>query len=272
MSSATAIKLDDVQREQLLLDHLPQVQYIARRIHDRLPSQVLLEDLVHTGILGLIDAVRKYDPGKNVQLKYYAEFRIRGAILDSPAADRLEPWAHFAQASAPGRAGHSDLQGPFRARSHRDRNRRGTPDQPRRTFAAAFLGDLARPRYRESAKPTRTNPATRKRSCNTVQGVDEDDPFHTVTLRSEMKGLLERAIGELPLREREVLALYHFEELTMREVGAVLGIGESRVSQIRTTAVLRLPRARLRQWFAKSNPRNESPSPRRSIALSSMTA
>ena len=77
------VELDEAQREKLLIDHLPQVRYIARRIHDRLPPQVLLEDLVHAGILGLMDAVRKYDPNKNVQLKHYAEFRIRGAILDS---------------------------------------------------------------------------------------------------------------------------------------------------------------------------------------------
>src|SRR5208283_2911774 len=84
------LDLSEPQREQLLLDHLPQVQYIARRIHDRLPPQVLLEDLVHAGILGLMDAVRKYDPSKNVQLKHYAEFRIRGAILDSL---RLVDWS-----------------------------------------------------------------------------------------------------------------------------------------------------------------------------------
>src|ERR1700724_1754072 len=75
--------LNDLQREQLLLEHLPQVQYVARRIHARLPAHVLLEYLVHAGILGLMDAVRKFDPSKNVQLKHYAEFRIRGAILDS---------------------------------------------------------------------------------------------------------------------------------------------------------------------------------------------
>ena len=68
--AATAIELDNGQREQLLLDHLPQVQYIARRIRDRLPPQVLLEDLVHAGILGLMDAMKKYDPSKNVQLKH----------------------------------------------------------------------------------------------------------------------------------------------------------------------------------------------------------
>ena len=82
--------LDDAERERLLLEHLPQVQYVARRIHLRLPQQVLLEDLVHAGILGMMDAVRKYDPSKNVQLKHYAEFRIRGAILDSL---RLVDWS-----------------------------------------------------------------------------------------------------------------------------------------------------------------------------------
>ena len=73
----------NTEREQLLIAHLPQVQFIARRIHDRLPAQVALEDLVHTGVVGLIDAIEKYDPGRNVQFKFYANFRIRGAILDS---------------------------------------------------------------------------------------------------------------------------------------------------------------------------------------------
>src|SRR5215469_5277541 len=75
--------LDAAERERLLTENLPEVRYIARRIHDRLPSHVQFDDLVHAGILGLIDAVDKFDPGKNVQLKSYARFRIRGAILDS---------------------------------------------------------------------------------------------------------------------------------------------------------------------------------------------
>src|SRR5271168_381088 len=75
--------MDQEQRDLLLLGHLPQVRFIARKIHGRLPQQVLLEDLIHAGVLGLIDAIKKYDPAKKVQLKYYAEFRIRGAILDS---------------------------------------------------------------------------------------------------------------------------------------------------------------------------------------------
>jgi len=75
--------LDQEQRDLLLLRHLPQVRFIARKIHGRLPQQVLLEDLIHAGVLGLMDAIKKYDPAKKVQLKHYAEFRIRGAILDS---------------------------------------------------------------------------------------------------------------------------------------------------------------------------------------------
>src|SRR5271163_1399198 len=75
--------LDPDERQRLLLENLPEVRYIARRIHDRLPSHVPFDDLVHAGILGLIDAVDKFDPGRNVQLKSYARFRIRGAILDS---------------------------------------------------------------------------------------------------------------------------------------------------------------------------------------------
>jgi RNA polymerase sigma factor for flagellar operon FliA len=70
-------------RERLILEHLPQVRLIARRIHDRLPESVSLDDLISTGIIGLISAVDRYDPTLNVKLKTYAEFKIRGAILDS---------------------------------------------------------------------------------------------------------------------------------------------------------------------------------------------
>jgi RNA polymerase sigma factor for flagellar operon FliA len=74
---------DEAERERLLMEQLPQVRYIARRIHERLPRHVLFEDLVHAGVLGLIDALQKYDSGKHVQFGSYAKFRIRGAILDS---------------------------------------------------------------------------------------------------------------------------------------------------------------------------------------------
>jgi RNA polymerase sigma factor for flagellar operon FliA len=82
-SEHVALAPDSAERQRLLTENLQEVRYIARRIHDRLPSHVPFDDLVHAGILGLIDAVDRFDPGKNVQLKSYARFRIRGAILDS---------------------------------------------------------------------------------------------------------------------------------------------------------------------------------------------
>ncbi len=234
--------LDERQCEKLLLDHLPHVQYVARRIHTRLPPQVLLEDLVHAGILGLMDAVRKYDPGKNVQLKHYAEFRIRGAILDSL---RLVDWSPRALRRQARRLEQAISQ--CKARLGRD---------PSEAEIAADLevsldslqhlrGDL-RALDIESLQSAAED---RGESLESQARSEDEDPYQQA-LRSEMTSLLELAITELPAREREVLALYHFQELTMKEVGGVLRIGESRVSQIHTAALSRL-RSRLLEIVAK---------------------
>lgn len=239
------IGLEESQRERILLEHLPQVQYIARRIHDRLPPQVALEDLVHAGILGLIDAVGKFDPSKKVQLKHYAEFRIRGAILDSLREVDWSPRTLRRQARRMEQA-----KSACKARLGRD---------PSETEIAAelhislenlqrLLGDL---RGLDMASlSSDANDDGREETIPAPAGSEEEDPYHQ-TLRSEMAGLLEKAIGELSEREREVLALYHFEELTMKEVGVLLRIGESRVSQIHTAALVRL-RTRLREMLERS--------------------
>ncbi len=244
---AMAKSLDAVERERLLLEHLPQVQYVARRIHGRLPQQVLLEDLVHAGILGLMDAVRKYDPSKNVQLKHYAEFRIRGAILDSLRLVDWSPRAVRRQARRLEQAIHQ-----CKARLGRDPNETEIAAEMQVSLATLqrLQGDL-RGLDIGSLQADADDPSDRE----TVQlraGAEEEDPYHQA-LRSEIKGLLEKAIGELPGREREVLGLYHFQELTMKQVGAKLSIGESRVSQIHTSALLRL-RERLAGTFAAGRP------------------
>jgi RNA polymerase sigma factor for flagellar operon FliA len=244
-------ELDDVQRDQLVLDHLEQVQFVARRIHSRLPPQVILEDLVHAGVLGLMDAVRKYDPSKNVRLKYYAEFRIRGAILDSlrdvdwgPRTLRRQA-RRVKQAIAVCRAQlgrdpsepelAAELQISLESLQRLLGDLRGLDIGSLQSEAEDFSGEVLRQRR---------------------SGCEEYDPYHQ-TLRSEMTSLLERSIGELPVREREVLVLYHFEELTMKEIGAVLRIGESRVSQIHTAALLRL-RARLHELVGEAPHRHPS--------------
>jgi|HubBroStandDraft_4_1064222.scaffolds.fasta_scaffold208334_1 RNA polymerase sigma factor for flagellar operon FliA len=230
--------LDEAQREQLLLRHLPQVNFIARRIHSRLPPQVLLEDLVHAGVLGLMDAIGKYNPAKNVQLKYYAEFRIRGAILDSL---RQVDWSPRTLRSQARRL----EQAVFDCKGRLGRDPTETEIAVALEISLSqlqrLLSDL-RGLDVGSLQPDSElgNSEEALRSCACK---DEEDPYHQ-TLRLEMQGLLTGAVDQLPVREREVLALYHFAELTMKEVGVAMGIGESRVSQIHSSAMIHL-RARL---------------------------
>ena len=242
MTTQVAAHIDEAHREKILLEHLPQVQYIARRIHDRLPPQVLLEDLVHAGIIGLIDAVKKYDPSKNVQLKHYAEFRIRGAILDSLRQIDWSPRALRRQAR---RLEQAILA--CKARLGRDPSEPEIAAELQMSLESLqqLLGDL-RGLDIGSLQADMGDGVEEEGALHRAER-EEENPYHQA-LKSEMNGLLERAIGELPERERQVLALYHFEELTMKEVGDVLGIGESRVSQIHTAALLRL-RVRMREML-----------------------
>lgn len=256
--------LDEQQREQLLLEHLPQVHHVARRIHFRLPPQVPLEDLVHAGILGLMDAVRKYDPTKNVRLKHYAEFRIRGAILDSL---RLVDWSPRALRRQARRL----AQAVSRVRTRLNR------DPAEEEIAAELdmsLEDLQRLRARLcgldlGSLHTESSDQSGEEEIERCES-KEEDPYHQA-LRAEMADLLARAMDELPQRQREVLSLYHFQDLTMKEVGRILSIGESRVSQIHSAALLRL-RTRLPKLLSRarsSNLRNPAASStmRRKAAL-----
>lgn len=241
-----APELNEQRREQLVLEHLPQVHYVARRIHFRLPPQVLLEDLVHAGILGLIDAVKKYDPAKNVRLKHYAEFRIRGAILDSL---RLVDWSPRALRRQARRLAQAVSQ--IRTRLGRDPIEEEIAAELQMSLEGVQeLRTKLRGLELESLQAG-SGDACEDHDIDRCESKGED-PYHQA-LRSEMADLLARAINELPAREREVLALYHFHELTMKEVGRILSIGESRVSQIHSAALLRL-RTRLPKLLSGARP------------------
>jgi RNA polymerase sigma factor FliA len=233
-SVAMGMPLDAAAREKLLLEHLPQVQFVARRIHGRLPQQVLLEDLAHAGILGLMDAVRKYDPSKKVQLKHYAEFRIRGAILDSL---RLVDWSPRALRRQARRMEQAIQQ--CKARLGRDPSETEIAEELKVSLTSLqrLQGDL-RGLEVGSLQSETDEPGDREAVQSRAES-EEDNPYH-LAVRSETIRLLDKAINELPGREREVLALYHFQELTMKQVGALMSIGESRVSQIHSAALQRL--------------------------------
>jgi len=235
---------DEQERNRLLLEQLPQVRYIARHIHDRLPQHVPLEDLVHAGVLGLIDALNKYDSGKNVQFKTYAKFRIRGAILDSlreldwSPRDLRRKARRIEEVSARlgnvlGRsATEQEIADELKMSLEEFQHLLGDLD-------GLDLGSL------QAASPIDGQPDD---LCEYLPSDPEDSPYF-ICLRGEMKQLLTEAIAELGDKEQQVLSLYYYEELTMKEVGAVLGIGESRVSQIHSLALVKL-RSRLQTSLA----------------------
>ena len=228
------------ERDHLLIEHLPTVRYIARRVHERLPQHVELDDLISAGVVGLMDACSKFDNKKNVQFKSYAQFRIRGAILDSL---RMLDWSPR-ELRRKGRA----VEEAIRALT----NRLGRA--PGETEIASEMGlDLGS--YQQllgelkgleiGSLNLERNEDSSEDELAYIPGNPEDDPLF-VCLKGEMKQRLVDAMEELPEKERLVLTLYYYEELTMKEIGLTLGVVESRVSQIHSSAVVRL-RAAMRE-------------------------
>ncbi len=231
------------EQERVLLEHLPIVRFLARRIHERLPQHVDIEDLVSAGIVGLMDAFAKFDPAKKVQFRSYAQFRIRGAILDSL---RTLDWSPR-ELRRKGRA----VEEAIRVLTARLGRAPGEAE-----IAAAMelnleeyqqlLGDLKG--LEIGTLHIERNEDSGEEELAYVPGRPEEDPLFRC-LRGELEERLADAIAHLPSRERLVMTLYYYEEMTMREIGLALGVVESRVSQVHASAVVHL-RAALRDLAA----------------------
>jgi RNA polymerase sigma factor for flagellar operon FliA len=232
--SPMPVRMDAAERDRLLLEHLPTVRYLARRIHERLPQHVELDDLVSAGVVGLIDAFNKFDHRKKVQFKSYAQFRIRGAILDSL---RILDWSPR-ELRRKGRA----VQEAIQALTQRA-GRTPTEQEIAREMNLdlndyqQLLGELKG--LEIGSLNMEHNEDSGEEELAYIAGSPEDDPLFRC-LQGEMTQRLADAIEELPEKERMVLTLYYYEELTMKEIGMALGVVESRVSQIHSSAVLRL--------------------------------
>ena len=222
------------EQERLMIEHLSTVRYLARRIHERLPQHVEIDDLISAGVLGLIDAFRKFDPEKKVQFRSYAQFRIRGAILDSL---RTLDWSPR-DLRRKGRAIEEAIR-LLTARLGR------APSEPEIAVEMGMdLGDYQQLLGELKGLEIGTLHAERSEDSGEeelayVPNNPEDDPLFCC-LKSEMQTRLTAAIDQLPERERLVMTLYYYEEMTMKEIGLTLGVVESRVSQIHASAVLRL--------------------------------
>lgn len=230
------------ERDRLILENLPQVRLIARRIHDKLPESVSLEDLVSTGVVGLITAVDNFDPSQNVKLKTYAEYKIRGAILDSLRELDWAPRQKRKKAKQIEAAISSAEQ-----RIHR------TPTEEE----VAQELSLSLEEYHEWLVEVR---GVNIGSLEYVSGEDEgrdllqfvsdreDDWPSNLFEKAELEKLLASAVEKMPEVERTVLGLYYQNELTLREIATVMGLHESRVSQLKSQAVLRLRTYLERRW------------------------
>ena len=225
---------DRENREQIIKDYVPLVKFVAHRIAARLPSHVELDDLIHSGILGLMDAIEKFEPARNIKFKTYAELRVKGAILDGL---RDLDWVPRSL-----RRKKKDIETAYHA-LEQQLGRAATDEE-----VAAHLGMPLEELHHNLDELKGVNLGTfmevgedgeGESIISFVPDPDAEDPHHTFQA-AELKDILRLAMDVLPRKEKFVVQLYYFDELTMKEIGTLLNITESRVSQLHTKAMLRL--------------------------------
>jgi len=226
--------LEGQDRDALITECLPLVKFIALRISSRLPAHVEVDDLIHSGILGLMDAVKKFEPDRNVKFKTYAEQRIRGAILDGL---RDLDWVPRSL-----RRKKKEIETAYHL-LEQQKGRAATDEE-----VAAHLG-LTLDELHHSLDDLKGvtlgtfmdagENGDGENLISFVPDPDGEDP-HVLLQSKEVKSMLKTAVDRLPTKERFVVQLYYFDELTMKEIGTLLNITESRVSQLHTKSMLRL--------------------------------
>jgi RNA polymerase sigma factor for flagellar operon FliA len=231
---------DPSYRDQLITEYLPYVKRIVQRIAVHLPSTVDVDDLMNVGVIGLIQAVDRYDPKRDNKFITYAVFRIKGAVLSElRSRDFL---------SRSNRRKIRELENAYLKLEHKfGREVEDTEiaeelgidiEQIYRTKQMSNISFISFEELGYSSKDEKEKLMSYL--------VNNDDDALTLTRLRELKEAVARAIEQLPEKERLVISLYYLEELTMKETGKVLNITESRVSQIHSQAVMRL-RAKLRK-------------------------
>jgi RNA polymerase sigma factor for flagellar operon FliA len=236
---------ETLTRDEMILKYTPLIKYIAHRLAMRLPPHISVDDLVNAGVIGLMDALNKFDPNKKVQFKTYAEFRIKGSMLDEL---RSLDWV-----SRSVRQKAAQLEKAFQ--SLEKKKGRAVEDQEVaqemglsldnyysmvNEINGVFLSDLAGVRKKIPQ-------FSDEDLLNLLADEEENQPFQLLSLE-ELKEVLTRAIEELTPKERTVISLYYYEELTLKEIGEVLGFTESRICQIHTKAILKL-RTKIRYYM-----------------------
>lgn len=238
--------LDRETQERLVLEYAPLIKYIAARMAMRLPPHISLDDLISAGMLGLLDAIKKFDPTKKISFRTYAEFRIKGAILDEL---RNLDWVPRSI-----RKKSSQLEKVYT----RLLIELGRPAEAEEVAEA--LG-LTLEEFHQLLDETKTislldvevvrrnlSELSETELCEILQDENARDPFIAVHF-GELRQALLKALEALPDKEKLLISLYYYEELTMKEIGTIMGYTESRISQLHTQAIYHLW-SKLNEYFS----------------------
>jgi RNA polymerase sigma factor FliA len=229
---------DELARERLVLAYSPLVKYVAGRMASGLPSHVDEGDLISYGLLGLISAVQRFDPGRQIKFETFAITRIKGSIIDELRSLDWVPRSVRAKAR--------DIERANATLEHK--LQRAPTDGEMAEALKMSLDDFHSSLLQISNSSVvaldelwtlSDSSGDQVSLLDTIQDPDAIDPMTAMTV-TEVKDRLAAAIERLPEREKLVVALYYYENLTLREIGEVLGVTESRVSQLHTKAILRL--------------------------------
>jgi RNA polymerase sigma factor for flagellar operon FliA len=231
----------NTNREKLIVEYAGLIKFIAQKIASRLPSNIELDDLISSGVIGLMDAIDKYDSSRDNKFKTYAEFRIRGAILDELRSQDWVPRSVREKAKILERA---------YAKIEQEKGRQANDDE-----VCIELG-MTTEQYHEMLNEVRSVSLLSYDDLSNLSNADKRSlhggennskvptPFSEVSV-AHLKTLVTDAIEDLPEKQRLVLSLYYYEDLNLKEIGRVLDVTESRVSQLHSQAILKL-KARLK--------------------------
>ncbi len=233
--------VDGKLRDQLIMDYAPLIRFVSQRIASRLPSNIDIDDLMSAGVIGLMDAIDKYDPSRDNKFKTYAEFRIRGAILDELRSQDWVPRSVRDKAKKIERAYQELEQKHGRAVSDTEVSESlgmsldGYYGMVAKVKAVTLLSidDMVGPGNHE-----------RRSLLECLENIGSKNPFTQIKSKG-VRDLLMQNIEDLPEKQKLVLSLYYYEDLNLKEIGRILEVTESRVSQLHTQAVTRL-RAKLK--------------------------
>jgi len=234
------------KRQELIVKYTPLIKYIANRIAIRLPSHIDIEDIVNTGVLGLMDAIEKFDPTRGVKFETYAEFRIKGAILDELRAldwvprsvRKIATWLETANAALEKKLGRPAYDEELAEAMDIEVDK--LHELLSRAGGISLLSLEMVINKNDGKRPL----------MDFLSAKDDQNPVESMKLE-EMRDIVADCIELLPEKEKLVVSLYYYDELTMKEIGSVLKLTESRVSQIHTKAVMRL-RGKLRRTLEEN--------------------